>query len=367
MERRAVESVSGAREDPPMTRRLACFALIVLLIPMGAAAQQASTTLRIGVVERPPYAIRTSDGAWLGLGVDLWRLTAEDLGVDWRWVPLEGDAAAALREGRVDLVLPLDATPRLEAEADPATPFHTATLGVAEKRTTRLFNAAQGFVSWRFLQIVATLSVLLLMVGALIWLLERRRNGEQFHRSWARGLGDGFWWAGVTLTTIGYGDKAPVTAAGRAVAMLWMLIGLAVSAGLTAATVTLAGTDGEVAAPEDFRDRAVATVEGTTAQTFLAREGVEAAAFGSVTEALEALDAGQAEIVVAAAPTLAHVTRENGRLDFAVRRTALDPHYVSFVVAQGSELREPVNRAVLERLSGEIGWRLIERYVPEGG
>ena len=44
----------------------------------------------------------------------------------------------------------------------------------------------------------------------------------------------------MTLTTIGYGDKSPKTLLGRVVAMLWMLTGLAVSAALTAAVVTLA-------------------------------------------------------------------------------------------------------------------------------
>ncbi|OGD61555.1 hypothetical protein A3A71_04300 [Candidatus Berkelbacteria bacterium RIFCSPLOWO2_01_FULL_50_28] len=39
-------------------------------------------------------------------------------------------------------------------------------------------------------------------------------------------LFDSFWWAMVTVTTIGYGDIYPVTTAGRIVAMMLMIVGI---------------------------------------------------------------------------------------------------------------------------------------------
>ena len=46
--------------------------------------------------------------------------------------------------------------------------------------------------------------------------------------------GEGLWWALVTLTTVGYGDFAPVTAAGRLTAAVLMLSGIGVLAFVTA-------------------------------------------------------------------------------------------------------------------------------------
>lgn len=69
--------------------------------------------------------------------------------------------------------------------------------------------------------------------GAAVWHLERDRPGSTF-RSWS----DGIWWAVTTMTTVGYGDHVPGTTAGRVVAGLIMIMGVAVL-GAVAAVVSL--------------------------------------------------------------------------------------------------------------------------------
>ena len=41
-------------------------------------------------------------------------------------------------------------------------------------------------------------------------------------------LGDAFWWAIVTVTTVGYGDVYPVTVEGRIIASILMVVGIAI-------------------------------------------------------------------------------------------------------------------------------------------
>lgn len=45
---------------------------------------------------------------------------------------------------------------------------------------------------------------------------------------------DGFWWAWVTMTTVGYGDLVPTTLEGRLVGMVLILVGVAIFSLLTA-------------------------------------------------------------------------------------------------------------------------------------
>jgi voltage-gated potassium channel len=55
-------------------------------------------------------------------------------------------------------------------------------------------------------------------------------------------LGDGLWWAVQTVTTVGYGDHVPATAAGQIVAALVMLLGIGfitvITASITSSFVT---------------------------------------------------------------------------------------------------------------------------------
>ncbi|MFI5660910.1 potassium channel family protein [Streptomyces sp. NPDC051684] len=70
----------------------------------------------------------------------------------------------------------------------------------------------------------------LLVFGALAVLeVERGRPGASIHT-----LGDSFWWAFTTMTTVGYGDMAPTTGAGRALAIGLMLSGIALLGVVTA-------------------------------------------------------------------------------------------------------------------------------------
>ncbi len=67
-----------------------------------------------------------------------------------------------------------------------------------------------------------------LMSAVLVALFERGGDGS------IKGFGDALWWAATTVTTVGYGDKFPVTAEGRAVAVFLMVIGIALFGTLTA-------------------------------------------------------------------------------------------------------------------------------------
>ena len=64
------------------------------------------------------------------------------------------------------------------------------------------------------------------LVAHLMWASERRVNDDEFPRTYLDGIDDAVWWAIVTVTTVGYGDKSPKSPTGRVIAMIWMILGL---------------------------------------------------------------------------------------------------------------------------------------------
>ena len=57
---------------------------------------------------------------------------------------------------------------------------------------------------------------------------------EHGHNANITSLGDAFWWAIVTATTVGYGDVSPMTTEGRLIAVVLMLVGIGFISILTA-------------------------------------------------------------------------------------------------------------------------------------
>ena len=68
-----------------------------------------------------------------------------------------------------------------------------------------------------------TIVALVVLIGTLMYVIEGPESGF-------RSIPIGIYWAVVTITTVGYGDVAPVTPLGRCVASLVMLLGYSIIA-----------------------------------------------------------------------------------------------------------------------------------------
>jgi voltage-gated potassium channel len=94
-------------------------------------------------------------------------------------------------------------------------------------RSLRDGRAILGRSGLRFTALVAVLVVF--ASAGLEVAFERTAKGSNIHD-----FGDALWWAISTVTTVGYGDRFPVSAAGRGVAVVLMLTGIAVFGAVTA-------------------------------------------------------------------------------------------------------------------------------------
>jgi voltage-gated potassium channel len=95
---------------------------------------------------------------------------------------------------------------------------------------TEVLGRARSILTHKGLHFVL-LAVLLIVFAAagLEVLFESGAKNSNIHN-----FGDALWWAIVTVTTVGYGDKYPVTAEGRGVAAVLMLVGIGLVGTITA-------------------------------------------------------------------------------------------------------------------------------------
>jgi voltage-gated potassium channel len=103
-------------------------------------------------------------------------------------------------------------------------------------------------------------AVFVLNGAVIVYLFERHAPGSNIHT-----LGDGIWWAFVTVTTVGYGDFYPVTTWGRITACFIMGTGLltlaVVTAQVASSFVTQAPSRATPAPPDEAARREVTLTE----------------------------------------------------------------------------------------------------------
>lgn len=82
---------------------------------------------------------------------------------------------------------------------------------------------------------LTVISLLMVTISGFVgWLLEMPKNSEEFPRPFFAGLIEGCWWAFITMTTVGYGDKVPRTIPARLYSMVWIVMGITLVSLVTA-------------------------------------------------------------------------------------------------------------------------------------
>ncbi len=123
--------------------------------------------------------------------------------------------------------------------------------------------------------VLLAVAALVFVCAGLVTVAERHARGANIHD-----YGQGLWWAIVTVTTVGYGDRYPVTAFGQGVAVFLMLVGIGLLGALTA-TLASYFVQEKSNATEERLER----IEAMLAQLLSSGEGVNPALVESLSTA----------------------------------------------------------------------------------
>ncbi len=359
--------MAGMIELPLRIRRLLTPMLLLLAMLASPALAQEQTqgppapgTMTVATREAPPFVIKGDDGEWHGLAIDLWRDIARERQLKYRFVDtdLKG-MVQGVADGRYDIsVGALTVTPQREQVVDFTHPFHTTGFGiVVGKAPPSWLLLLRNFFTWSFLQAVLLLLALLAVIGLLFWLAERKHNKEEFGGGTLSGIASGMWFSAVTMTTVGYGDKAPRSWAGKALALVWMfgaIIIISTFTGMIASSLTEGRLSGRINGPDDLSGTTIGSIQGSAAEEWLNDRGLSFENEGSIAAGLQAVRDGKIDAFVYDRPLLAYLLRDRGAgKGLRLVQGTFGRQDYAFALPQNSPLREPINQSLLREIDSQ--------------
>lgn len=339
--------------------------LFLFFVPHTTQARVADT-LRVGYTEAPPFVFE-QNGQLQGINIWLWNKLSDTYGLEYTLEAMEFDALlSGLEKGTLDLSLnPLTQTSERLRRFDFTQPFYAsnAAIAVVEPGSFRKFTQWIGsFLNSNFLSGMMVLLGVIFAFGFAGWYFERRKNHQEF-RPGFKGLWDGIWWSAVTLTTVGYGDKAPRTRWGKTAALALMFGGMLFISGLTASiasSLTIDQLSGQPEGLDAFKKRAVGAVERSSTQAFLANQLFrDIHGFRDVDSGLKALQGGKINAFIHDEPILRYRIISGGfEKTVSVLPYKFDPQFYGFGMAKGHDsLRVLLSEGILEARESPA-WRV---------
>ena len=359
--------------------KLAAGGLALLLLPLAlvcvhatAGAQVDNAPLRVVITAASPFVI-TENARTTGLSIEMWEEIAARMGVSFTYTIVDDvpTQLAQVENGAADVaVSALSITADRLDQVDFSVPYEEAGLQIMVRAGGESFSTAwatfRTALSPAVLRIIAIFLGMIFLVANVTWFVDRKMN-EDFPRPYWRGIWEAIWWSTVTVTTVGYGDKTPKSPAGRFVGILWMLLGLFLVANFTAgmtAALSVRALQSQISGLGDLDDMRVATVAGTSADTFMADNRLSPALrTPTIEEAFDALLANDVDAVLFDGPILLSFANTDGAGRVKVLAYRFDTEFYAFALPHDSPHRAGINQALLAMMEDGTYEQIRQRWL----
>lgn len=348
------------------------------LAPQASAqAPAAAPTAKLRVVTRnlEPFSFE-KEGRRVGYAAELWDQLARETGVEYdvQVVKTAQEIIDALKAKTADVgVGAISVTAKREEIIDFTQPFYESGLqvlvsGGSGSFADNIFSLVANLFNLELIGAFLLLMVTMFIISHLVWRYEHKINEDQWPPDYKAGMWESFWWTISTLLVGGADNKGPVGVGGRIVAVIWMLLSIVLVSLLTASfttTLTVNSLKGDINGPGDLPGRKVATVKGSTTETWLTTKGAKVVPLANPTECVIALKSGDVQAVVFDAPVLQY---EAGKLNdekLQMVGPVFERQNYAFALQQDSALRERLNQALLKLSEQGVGNELRKKYFGE--
>ncbi len=323
-------------------------------------SEGSATELRIAIKPFPPFVFKDE---LKGFCIDLANIICRkhNLTPRYVWYRTVPEVLHAVESGECHLNFSgLTITAEREKRVDFSQPFFDSGLMVAvrsdpESRRMDVLRNIAGVVGLSLLVFMVGLSV----VAHVMWFVEKNdADPKSFSTQYKRGILDAYWWAVVTMTTVGYGDKCPRKFLGRIIASIWMIIGIIWFAGFTATLSSSLIVDRmetrEIKGVADLYNRKVAVISATTSESYLRYHHVSVVPVETFDDLIQNLKTRQVDAVVYDAPALMYHAKNDPDVKVVGDMFDEQRYGVVFPQREYSPIKEIFNISLLEmQKSGE--------------
>lgn len=344
----------------PLFLRKAFFLVIAFLVflnfsgqaqPPGMLYKQDTSNLRVGLAGSSPFVIRENNGKFGGISLEIWQLL--ELKAHWNstytYYNNVSDALDSLQKGKLDvLVGPLSITSERAEKVRFSQPYYQSSLSImslSEKKG--VLDRIAPFFSYRLLIAVFVFLFILGIVGTLIWLAERKKSPEQFPLKPGPGIANGMWLAIVTMSTTGYGDRAPITFWGRIIAGCWMVISIIFATTMVAgiaSTLTLTGLETTtITNIGQVSGKKVAVIKNSPAEDYAKKYNADEIYVDNLKNAVQKLKNKEVVAIVYDRPQLLYFLKQHPDDNVTVGKEEYFKQGYGFAFPKNSALASKVN------------------------
>lgn len=328
-----------------------------LLCCLGAGAYAQTSEFKISTIERKPFAFKVDD-QWTGFTIDLWNKIATNLNGKTEFIESDkfADMLDKVISGQVDAAAAnISITSSREAIMDFSQPIFDSGLLILSRQMdgTSIWTA---LLNPQLISLMLGALALFIVAGGLIAFFERKNPHFKGVKK-PKGLEEGIWWAVSVVTNASFTIFTPLSAAGRGLSYVLIVVGLFVVSTFVAqitASLTVETLRTQVDGVNDLRGKDVATTTGSTSSRYLLGQSIEHETFDRLSDMYVALEAEKIDAIVHDAPILAYYAKTDGKGKFQTSGRVFSPEQYGIAVPENSMMREQINRVLLSlRENGE--------------
>ncbi len=321
--------------------------------------------LVVGIKTSPPFIIKKENN-YSGLSIDLWEQIAKNLKVIYEYKEYPQSQFSQMltdvENGKLDICInPLTVTSDRLNRFNFTLPFFSSNMAIVipNEEKEQFFTYLGNFFSKKIVNLIFILFAIIIFIGIVLWLLERKKN-ESFRKG-IKGILDGIWWTSVTMTTVGYGDKIPRSFAGKTIALLWMFSSIIIISSITgsiAATLTIENFNEKIETIDDVRVLHVGTMQSSSSEEFLIKQHFHYinTNFETIEEGLKAVVNKEIDAFIYDETIVKYLINDlNLNEKIKISSYKMNAIYYSYSVPESSKLLNEINLSLINELES-VNW-----------